>query len=391
MSEWRESTLGDEIDLVYGKALPAHARVEGKVGVFGSNGLVGNHDEALVDGPGIVVGRKGSVGAVAYSESGFWPIDTTYYVENKGGLSWRYLYFLLRSSGLTGLNSHSTVPGLNRADVYSIPVRIPPRDVQDDIAHVLDYISYAEELEVKALRNGEELMRSVAQAVFPAGDPNDSSGWVYERIGDNHNVTSGGTPSRTVADYWVGGTIPWVKTTEINYSVITETSERITKRGLDESAAKILPAGTVLLAMYGQGVTRGKVAVLGIDAATNQACAAIRPASDAVDPRYLYHYLAHQYEDLRQRAHGGQQQNLNLDIVRDFPISYPSDRTEQARIVEILDAIEDKIATHRQRKLVLRRLVVSLTHRLVREDISLDDLDLFALPVAQEQLEEAFA
>ncbi|GHE36769.1 hypothetical protein GCM10017673_44120 [Streptosporangium violaceochromogenes] len=388
MNGWRESTLGDEIDLIYGKALPAHSRAEGNVGVYGSNGVVGTHSEALVDGPGIVVGRKGSVGAVAYSDVGFWPIDTTYYVENKGGLNWRYLYFLLRSSGLTALNSHSTVPGLNRADVYSIPVRVPPRAVQDDVARVLDFISEAVELEDEALRNGKELMRSVAHSVFSDGEPNE---WVKERLGDSHSVSSGGTPSRTVAEYWVGGTIPWVKTTEINYSIIMSTSEHITERGLNESAAKILPAGTVLLAMYGQGVTRGKVAVLGIDAATNQACAAIRSTSEAVEPRYVYHYLAFQYEELRQRAHGGQQQNLNLDIVRDFPITYPRDRAEQTRIVELLDAIDNKISAHRERRSVLEQLVIALTRQLIVEGTSLDGLDLLALPATNVSFEAAIA
>jgi type I restriction enzyme S subunit len=80
MSDWHEAYLGDEIELAYGKSLPAHARQSGRFGVFGSNGLVGTHDEACVDGPGIIVGRKGSVGEVTYSVDAFWPIDTTYYV-----------------------------------------------------------------------------------------------------------------------------------------------------------------------------------------------------------------------------------------------------------------------------------------------------------------------
>ena len=92
--------------------------------MFGSNGLVGEHAEFLIDGPGIVVGRKGSVGALAFSAEPFWPIDTTYYVVDKGDHNWRYLYYLLSSCGLTRLNSHSAVPGLNREDVYSIPVRM---------------------------------------------------------------------------------------------------------------------------------------------------------------------------------------------------------------------------------------------------------------------------
>jgi len=98
MNGWLETTLGEEIELAYGKSLPAHTREAGRFGVFGSNGLVGTHNEACVEGPGIVVGRKGSVGEVCYSSDAFWPIDTTYFVVNKGGHDWRFLYHLLRHS-----------------------------------------------------------------------------------------------------------------------------------------------------------------------------------------------------------------------------------------------------------------------------------------------------
>src|SRR5947199_90724 len=95
-------------------------------------------------------------------------------------------------------------------------------------------------------------------------------GWDVFPLGEHHAVGSGGTPSRSVHAFWNGGTIPWVKTTEVNYCVIRETEERITQAGLESSAAKLLPAGTLLMAMYGQGVTRGKVAILGVEAACNQ-------------------------------------------------------------------------------------------------------------------------
>ena len=120
MNSWRESQVGDEIELAYGKSLPANARERGVVGVFGSNGCVGSHSTALISGPGIVVGRKGSVGKVVYSHEDFWPIDTTYYVVNKNDHDWRFLNHLLSYVRLDRLNTHSAVPGLNREIAYSI-------------------------------------------------------------------------------------------------------------------------------------------------------------------------------------------------------------------------------------------------------------------------------
>jgi type I restriction enzyme S subunit len=204
--------------------------------------------------------------------------------------------------------------------------------------------------------------------------------WEVDSLGVHHTVVSGGTPSRSNPAFWTGGTIPWVKTTEVDYCVINEAEEYITPQGLENSAAKLLPAGTLLMAMYGQGVTRGKVAILGIEAACNQACAAITPNDDEVFPRYLYHFLVWRYEAIRSLAHGGQQQNLNLEIVRNLPLAYPRPQDEQHEIVAILDALDRKIALHRQKRAVLEELFQSLLHKLMTGEIRVADLDLSALP-----------
>src|SRR5450759_4111257 len=102
MSLPEETFIGSEIELAYGRSLPAHVRRPGPHGVFGSNGQVGWHDEACVSGPGIIVWRKGSVWDVTYSQFSFWPIDTTYFVVNRKEHDWRFLYHLLRYARLTG-------------------------------------------------------------------------------------------------------------------------------------------------------------------------------------------------------------------------------------------------------------------------------------------------
>ena len=115
-------------------------------------------------------------------------------------------------------------------------------------------------------------------------------GWKRTTIGNVSKVTSGGTPSRSVPEYW-NGEIPWVTTGLINFNVITKAVEYITKEGLANSSAKMFPPKTLLVALYGDGVTRGKVAMLGIDAATNQACAAILPSNNVL-PEYAFYYIA---------------------------------------------------------------------------------------------------
>jgi len=121
-----KAPVGDLIDLRYGKALPAAGRVTGKFPVYGSGGITGFHDAGLVEGPGIVVGRKGTVGAVYWSEQGFFPIDTTFYAELlRTDVPMEFAFFMLRHLGLERMNSDSAVPGLNRSNVLALEVRVP--------------------------------------------------------------------------------------------------------------------------------------------------------------------------------------------------------------------------------------------------------------------------
>jgi type I restriction enzyme S subunit len=123
----RTCALGDVLDLVYGKALPAVRRRPGDVPVYGSGGVSGSHDQPLVEGPGVIVGRKGTVGSVHWSPIGFYPIDTTYYVRLKDrNLGFPYAYLLLSSLKLSRMNQDSAVPGLNRGHALAVRVRLPP-------------------------------------------------------------------------------------------------------------------------------------------------------------------------------------------------------------------------------------------------------------------------
>lgn len=166
-------------------------------------------------------------------------------------------------------------------------------------------------------------------------------GWKSLALGDIARVSTGGTPDRTRPEYW-GGSIPWVATGTIDFNVILEPSEYITQAGLENSSAKIFPKGTLLIAMFGQGATRGKVALLGLDAAFNQACSAITP-TNGDNVRFLFHYLSHHYHHIRRLGQAGTQSNLNASLIRAIPFIQPPPK-EQAAIVRITDAWDFAIA-----------------------------------------------
>ena len=165
--------------------------------------------------------------------------------------------------------------------------------------------------------------------------------WEVQRIGDLATVRSGGTPSREIQAYW-NGDIPWITTSQIDFNTISEADQFITEDGLKNSAAKLLPAGTLLMALYGQGKTRGKVGVLDFEAATNQACASINLHGN-VSREFLLHFLTSRYEAIRNSSNSGGQENLSGQIVKDIPVAIPP-IPEQRAIAAALSDVDALLA-----------------------------------------------
>lgn len=150
------------------------------------------------------------------------------------------------------------------------------------------------------------------------------------RICDICSSGSGGTPTRTITAYYKGN-IPWVKTGEVQDEVILDTEEKITQEAISNSSAKIYPKGSIVVAMYGQGLTRGRTAKLGVDAATNQACLVLYDINtDIVLPDYLWYYLQGEYQRIRCLAYGNNQPNLSADVINNYPIVIPPISSESA-------------------------------------------------------------
>jgi type I restriction enzyme S subunit len=213
----------------------------------------------------------------------------------------------------------------------------------------LDELLAAEGRKLEALRAHK---KGLMQQLFPREGESrprlrfpefhDAGEWETKKIGDVFATATGGTPERKVKAYWNGG-IPWVTTSLVDFNVIRSTEETISAEGLENSAAKMFPKGTILMALYGQGKTRGKVAMLGIEAATNQACAAILP-SDDVDQAFAFMNLAGRYDEIRAFSNAGGQENLSQGLIQELPFCYPEESAEQQRIAACLSSLDRVIA-----------------------------------------------
>lgn len=161
--------------------------------------------------------------------------------------------------------------------------------------------------------------------------------WKVKSIGEIASIFSGGTPNRKIPEYW-DGDIPWVTTTLIDGTEIDSAREFITQRGLENSSTNWCKAGTILLAMYGQGKTRGKAAILSIDATINQACVAIE-LKDICSSHYILHILNSMYEEIRELSNSGSQENLSAGIIKSIQIPFPP-KKEQITIANALSDVD---------------------------------------------------
>ena len=250
------------------------------------------------------------------------PLYNVFSVSEK--LNQDYLLYFIKSKGTMELiNAQATGTvrlNLKLSMLKEFQIPIPSLHQQQSIVSELDKINELIRLKKEQLGDYEKLAQSLFYEMF--GDPvENEKGWEVKKLGDITKIGTGSTPSRNNNDYYQG-TIPWVKSTEVCNCVIDSTEEHISELALNETNCTIYPKNSILIAMYGQGKTRGQVAILNIEATTNQAVAAIQPC-EICNKIYMFQYLRLMYETIRCMARGGNQANLNLSLVKSINIPLP--------------------------------------------------------------------
>ena len=243
-------------------------------------------------------------------------------------------YYFITFVDLSSVSSKANPPSISAENLAQLKIPFPPKVVQQKIVTECQKI---DTLVREAKKRIAELQEEIEKMVSNVKGKKTV-------LGDIYKISSGGTPSRKISAYWINGDIPWVTTTEVTNAKITSTNECITKTGLENSSARIYPKGSLIIAMYGQGSTRGRTAKLGIEACTNQACAVLYEKKIEVETDFVWYYLQSQYEKLRSISHGSVRPNLNANDIINYEIQLPS-LTEQKTIVAKIGAIEDEIAS----------------------------------------------
>lgn len=271
----------------------------------------------------------------------------------------RYLHYFLRTVDLSDVSRSTTVPSVRKGDIEELLVPLPPLDEQKAIAEKLDTLLAQVESTKARLERIPKILKRFRQSVLAAAvsgklteewrDNNeiDFSEWELLTVGDVATVATGKTPSRKEPSYWNDGDIPWLTSASTGDICTRSANQFVTRRAVEECSLKLFEPGTLLLAMYGEGKTRGQVTELMISATCNQACAAVIANEKKTVRSYLKLRLLENYEETRKVAAGGAQPNLNLNKVRTIEINVPSiqEQTEIVRRVDQLFAYADTIET----------------------------------------------
>lgn len=341
---WNPVTLGEVVTLNYGKSLTASKRRGGDVPVYSSSGLIGWHDEALVDEEGIIVGRKGTVGSVYYSDRPFFCIDTAYYIK-KSELSSdiQYTYYLLQTLGLEYLNEDSAVPGLNRDTAYSQMFDLPPLPTQRRIAAILSALDDKIELN----RQTNATLEAIAQAIFKewfvdfnfpgaTGEMVEvggespfaqtgpiPQGWRVDEIGNVLDIVGGGTPSTKNSSFWDDGLHNFATPKDLSSltsPILLSTERKVTDAGLAQISSGLLPSGTLLLS------SRAPIGYLAISqepVCINQGFIAIKP-NGMLSNCFFLNWLTQNMEEIKMRASGTTFPEISKRNFRPIPIIIPS-------------------------------------------------------------------
>lgn len=286
-----------------------------------------------------------------------------------------FLYYYLQNLDLGRIANKTTgLDSLTKERLGLIKVPLPPIKEQIRIISILNEIQGIIENRKKNIGLLKDLLRSCFMSLF--GDPvtNPLELKTIKLSSKKFSITSGTTPSRKIDEYY-GDEIPWVKSTDINNDIILETEEAITRKAIDETIARIYPKGSVLLAMYGQGKTRGKVAMLGIEASTNQACAVIN--SNDISNIYIYSFLKYSYDFLRSISKGGNRDNLSLSELKKINLSIPSQEA-QNKYEKIFNIIQLSIDNQEKSLYILELLFSSiLQNSFIQKVSNIDEEPIF--------------
>ncbi len=362
--------LGEICDFLYGKGLPEAQRKSGATPVYGSNGIVGWHDQAVTKGKTIILGRKGSIGEVHFSKLPCWPIDTTYYLEaTKRPCDLNWLYYMLVALDLTQLNKSAAIPGLNRDDAYEKEIPFPAPSEQKRISSILEKADRLRRQRHYALELSSTYLQSVFLEMF--GDPESNpKGWEIEHLGNRIAfITSG---SRGWAQYYSnkGAIFLRIQNVGINQLLLDDLAY-VQVSNTAEGRRTQVRGGDLLLSITAD---LGRTAVIPEnfpDAYINQHLALLRLKD--LNPVFVAEFISTPggKAQIMQLDRAGVKSGLNFDDIRGFKIFVPPSPLQQ-KFAQIVQKFERLRAQQWEAERQAEHLFQTLLHQAFQGNVDLE-------------------
>jgi type I restriction enzyme, S subunit len=408
---WALIKFGEIIELAYGKGLPKNDRHSaGKYPVYGSNGIVGYHDCFLINGPAIIVGRKGAAGIPTFAKDDCWPIDTTYFVSNSKSYDLRFVYYLLLNLRLERFDRSTAIPGLNRDDAYALDIALPPLNEQKRIVAKIEELFSELDKGIESLKTAREQLKVYRQAVlkhafegkltahwrendldtiklenFISGNevkdfPELPKGWLYTQLGEVIEEPKYGTCKK--CDYDING-IGVLRIPNIVSGVVDSTDLKFASFDADEINTYRLIRGDILIIR-----SNGSVSIVGRCALVREQnekflyagyLIRLRPNREFISPEFLTyvlssHLLRTQIERKAKSTSGVN--NINAGELKSLiiPICATEEQEEVVMFLKeklsIIENLEVTIQSELQKSEALRQSILkkAFSGKLVAQD-----------------------
>lgn len=326
---WEIKKIGEVVQKIFAGGDKPHMFSEQQtdiccVPVYGNgvtnDGLCGYTDHYVVNERCLTVSARGTVGFCCVRNEPFVPIVRLITIIPQESIGVEFLCYALSTIDIE--NNGVAIPQLTVPMIKNVSIPVPPIAEQEKIVAELDCLSGIIEKKKQQLKELDNLAQSIFYEMF--GDPvENDKGWEQKTIGSFSKCVAGATPSTKVKEYWDGGTIPWLSSGEVGNGRIYATEKHITQEGYDNASTKLIPPHTVVMALAGQGKTRGTVGVAEITLCTNQSICSII-TNDGVNVDFLYYQLRYLYHELRDISNGdGGRGGLNLKLIQGFKVLVP--------------------------------------------------------------------
>jgi type I restriction enzyme, S subunit len=428
-SEWNEKPLGDVVELKRGYDLPKDKRSPGKVPIISSSGITDYHAESMVQGPGVVTGRYGTIGEVFFVEGDYWPLNTTLYVRDFKGNDALFVSYLLRTLDFHAYSDKGAVPGVNRNHLHMARVRVPDRVTQEAIAKVLNSLDRKITLnrrinqtleamaqaifkswfvdfdpvkaKIAAKQEGRDPLRAAMSAIsgkldteldalpceqyeqlattaalFP--DEMEESelgeipkGWEVEPIGNLVKCFGGATPDTKNNEFWKPGEYAWTTPKDLSGNcspLLLSTERKISRRGVERISSGLLPAGTVLMSSR---APIGYLAIAQMPVAINQGYIAMPPGGK-LPPFYLYFWCSENMDIIKGNANGSTFLEISKKAFRPILALKPSNGV-LSEFLKRIEPLFSRIIVGERENADLASLRDTLLPKLLSGELSIEE------------------